>query len=70
LPLVVATVAAVAASSGGDLASVAAFGAGLVGSFATLSWVSSHVGGSLPGIAEPRLAARSAPGPGEVLAKI
>ena len=70
LPLVVATVAAVAASSGGDLASVAAFGAGLVGSFATLSWVSSHAGGSLPGIAEPRLAARSAPGPGEVLAKI
>jgi hypothetical protein len=49
---------------------VAAFGAGLVGSFATLSWVSSHAGGSLPGIAEPRLAARSAPGPGEVLAKI
>jgi sigma-E factor negative regulatory protein RseC len=69
-PLLVATVAAVAASSAGDLASVAAFGAGLLVGFATLRWMSKHSGGSLPGIAEPRLAARRGPAVGEVLAKI
>ena len=70
LPLLVATVAAVAASNAGDLASVAAFGAGLLVGFATLRWVSDRSGGSLPGIEEPRLAARRGPAVGEVLAKI
>ena len=70
LPLLVATVAAVAASNAGDLASVAAFGAGLLVGFATLRWVSNRSGGSLPGIEEPRLAARRGPAVGEVLAKI
>ena len=60
--MIVASVAAVVAGSGGDDgSSVAAFGAGLVGSFAVLRWVSIRSGGSLLGIAEPRLTARSEP---------
>ena len=69
VPLIVASLAAVVAESGGDGLSVAAFGAGLVGSFAMLRWVSILSGGSLPGIAEPRLTARSEPVIGDVLAK-
>ena len=69
VPLTVASIAAVAASGGGDVMSVSAFGAGLIGSFAMLRLVSAYRGGVLPGIAEPRLAGRSASPPGQVLAK-
>ena len=59
VPLTVASIAAVAASGGGDVKSVAAFAAGLIGSFAILRVVSAYRGGVLPGITEPRLAGRS-----------
>ena len=68
-PLTVASLAAVLASGGGDALSVAAFGAGLIGSFAMLRVLSAYCGGVLPGIAEPRLAGRSASPAGELLAK-
>ena len=68
VPLTVASIAAVAASGGGDVKSVSAFAAGLIGSFAMLGAVSSFRGGVLPGIAEPRLAGRSEPS-GVLLAK-
>ena len=69
VPLTVASMSAVAASSGGDVMSVSAFGAGLIGSFAMLRLLSAYRGGVLPGIAEPRLAGRSDSRPGELLAK-
>ena len=69
-PLTVASLAAVLASGGGDALAVAAFGAGLIGSFAMLRVVSAYRGGVLPGIAEPRLAGRSASAAGELLAKV
>ena len=69
VPLTVACIAAVAASAGGDVMSVSAFGAGLIGSFAMLRLVSAYRGGVLPGIAEPRLAGRSASPSGVLLAK-
>lgn len=59
VPLTVASIAAVAASGGGDVKSVSAFAAGLIGSFAMLRALSAYRGGVLPGIAEPRLAGRS-----------
>ena len=68
-PLTVASLAAVLASGGGDALSVAAFGAGLIGSFAMIRVLSAYRGGVLPGIAEPRLAGRSASPAGELLAK-
>ena len=69
VPLTVASISAVAASSGGDVMSVSAFGAGLIGSFAMLRLLSAYRGGVLPGIAEPRLAGRSESRPAELLAK-
>ena len=69
VPLTVASIAAVAASGGGDVKSVSAFAAGLIGSFAMLRALSAYRGGVLPGIAEPRLAGRSASPAGELLAK-
>ena len=68
VPLTVASIAAVAASGGGDIKSVSAFAAGLIGSFAMLRALSAYRGGVLPGIAEPRLAGRSEPS-GVLLAK-
>ena len=68
VPLTVASIAAVAASGGGDVKSVSAFAAGLIGSFAMLRALSAYRGGVLPGIAEPRLAGRSEPS-GVLLAK-
>ena len=44
----------------GDLWSAAAFAGGLLAAFAILRLVSFRAGGVLPGLAEPRLAARSA----------
>jgi len=69
VPLTVASIAAVVASGGGDVMSVSAFSAGLIASFAMLRVVSAFRGGVLPGIAEPRLAGRSASPQGGLPAK-
>ena len=58
-PLVAGASLSILAASWGDSWSALAFAGGLLAAFATLRFVSLRAGGVLPGLAEPKLAARS-----------
>jgi positive regulator of sigma E activity len=60
VPLSAGVCLSVAAAQWGDVWSAVAFAGGLLAAFAILRIVSLRAGGVLPGLAEPRLAARSA----------
>ena len=60
VPLSAGVCLSVAAAQWGDVWSAVAFAGGLLAAFAILRLVSLRAGGVLPGLAEPRLAARSA----------
>jgi positive regulator of sigma E activity len=58
-PLAAGASLSILAARWGDLWSALAFAGGLLAAFAMLRLVSLKAGGVLPGLAEPRLAARS-----------
>ena len=60
VPLSAGVCLSMAAARWGDLWSAVAFAGGLLSAFAILRLVSLRAGGVLPGLVEPRLAARSA----------